>query len=164
MKSLSRALFALYLLVLIWLVLFKLSLNLSAMFDYQTRNINRIPFAFINERGNLGEIIHNCVAFVPFGLLLSVNFKRIHLWRKLILVFVFSLTVEIAQFAFAIGATDITDLIANTFGGFLGLNLYGLSSKHIDDEKLDRLIVLTGMVLLALLILLRVLFARVRFQ
>lgn len=163
-KSLSGALFVLYLLILIWLVLFKLSFDLPAVFDSQIRSVNLIPFAFINERGNVREILYNCAAFIPFGLLLSVNFKSVDLWRKLIIVFVFSLASEIAQFAFAIGATDITDLIANTFGGFIGFVLYGLSSKRIDDEKLDRLIVSIGTVLLLLFVLLRVLFLNVRYQ
>ena len=158
MKSLSKALLALYLLILLWLVLFKLSFNLSLIFDYQTRSINLIPFAFVNGRGNLREIIYNCVVFIPFGLLLSVNFKRANFWRKLAYVLVFSLTAEIAQFVFAIGATDITDLITNTFGGFFGLILYDLSNKYINDEKLDRFIVLVGIVLLVLFVLLRVVF------
>jgi glycopeptide antibiotics resistance protein len=164
LKSLSKVLLALYLLILIWLVLFKFSFNLPLIFDFQTRSINLIPFAFINGRGNLGEIIYNCVAFVPFGLLLSVNFKRPSFWRKLAFVSVFSLAAEIAQFVFAIGATDITDLITNTFGGFLGLILYALGNKYIHTEKLDRFIVLAGTILLVLFILLRILFINVRFQ
>ncbi|MPN35649.1 hypothetical protein SDC9_183147 [bioreactor metagenome] len=123
-----------------------------------------IPFAFVNERGNLREIIYNCVVFIPFGLLLNVNFKRANFWRKLAFVFVFGLTVEIAQFVFAIGATDITDLITNTFGGFLGLILYDLSNKYINNEKLDRFIVVVGIILLVLFILLRILFFNVRYQ
>ena len=36
-------------------------------------------------------------------------------------MFAFSLAVEIIQFALAIGVTDITDIITNTLGGFIGL-------------------------------------------
>ena len=162
MKSLSKVLLALYLLILLWLVLFKLSLNLSLILDYQTRSINLIPFA---GSSNLREIIYNCVVFIPFGLLLSVNFKRTNFWRKLTFVLVLSLTAETAQYIFAIGATDITDLITNTFGGFLGLILYNLSNKYIKIEKPDRFIVLSGTILLVLFILLRVLFFNnVRYQ
>lgn len=164
MKSLSKALLALYLLIMLWLVLFKFSFNLSLILDYQIRSINLIPFAFVNERGNLREIIYNCVVFIPFGLLLSVSFKRVNFWRKLACVLVFSLIAEITQFVFAIGATDITDLITNTLGGFLGLILYDLSNKYINNVKLDRFIVLAGTILLVLFILLRVLFFNLSYQ
>lgn len=163
-KSLSKALLALYLLVLLWLVLFKFSFNFSLILNNQTRSINLIPFAFVNERGNLREIIYNCAVFIPFGLLLSVNCKRANFLRKLAFVLVFSLTAEIAQFVFAIGITDITDLITNTFGGFLGLILYHLSNKYIKNEKLDRFIVLVGIALLVFFLLLRVLFFNVGYE
>jgi glycopeptide antibiotics resistance protein len=160
-KSLSRALLALYLLLLLWLVLFKLSFDLlSVILTHQTRSINLIPFA---GSVNLGEIIDNCVVFIPLGLLLSVNFKRANFWRKLAFVSVLSLAVETAQFVLAIGVTDITDLIANTFGGFLGLILYDLSNKYISGEILDRFIVLVGTILLVSLIMLRVLVFKVRY-
>lgn len=65
-----------------------------------------------------------------------------------------SLAVEIIQFVFAIGVTDITDVITNTFGGFLGLILYDLSKKYVNNEKLDRFIVVAGTILLIVFILL----------
>lgn len=108
-----------------------------------------IPFAHVS-RNNLRETIYNVVVFIPFGLLLSVNLKRAAFWRKLAFVFIFSLAVEIMQFVFAIGVTDITDVITNTSGGFLGLILYALLNKFIDTKKLDRSIVITGTILLAL--------------
>jgi glycopeptide antibiotics resistance protein len=162
-KVLSRALLALYLLVLSWLVLFKFSYDLfSVLLDYQTRSLDLIPLADA-LRGNLRETIDNFVIFIPFGLLLGVNLKRANFWRKLALVFIFSLAAEMIQFVFAIGRTDVTDVITNTLGGFVGLMLYDLSKKYVDSEKLDRFIVIAGTILLILLILLRVFFFRVRY-
>ncbi|WP_201391036.1 VanZ family protein [Ktedonobacter sp. SOSP1-85] len=160
MKSLSKTLLALYLLILLWLVLFKFSFNLSSVLDYQTRSLNLIPFA----DSSLGEMIDNFVVFIPFGLLLSVNLKRANIWRRLAFICIFSLAAEIIQFVFAIGATDITDVITNTAGGFLGLILYDLSNKYVDNEKRDRFIVVAGTILLILFILLRFLFFKVRYQ
>ncbi|MDP4108311.1 MAG: VanZ family protein, partial [Bacillota bacterium] len=65
---------------------------------------------------------------------------------------VLSLTFEFIQFIFAIGATDITDVITNTVGGFLGLKLYSLSNKYITNKKLDRVIIFVGILLLVLLL------------
>ncbi|WP_201394247.1 VanZ family protein [Ktedonobacter sp. SOSP1-52] len=163
MKSLSKILLAVYLLILLWIILFKLSIDVAPVLDYQTRNLNLIPFAG-SSRDNLREIIYNFVVFIPFGLLLSVNLKRANIWRRLALVCIFSLAAEMIQFVLAIGATDITDVITNTTGGFLGLILYDLSNKYVDNEKRDRFIVVAGTILLILFILLRFLFFKVRYQ
>lgn len=162
-KLLSKTVLALYLLILLWLVLFKFSYNLSSvLIDYQTRGLNLIPFAG-SSWGNVKEMIDNLVAFVPFGLLLSVNLKRATLWRKLALMFIVSLAVEMTQFVLAIGITDITDVITNTFGGFIGLILYDLCNKYVDNEKLDRFIVVTVASVLIVFLLLRIFVFRVRY-
>jgi glycopeptide antibiotics resistance protein len=154
-KILYRGLLALYLAILIWLVLFKLKFNISSVFNYHHRSLNLIPFAapsIVNGRINFAEMIYNCIFFIPFGLLLNVNFKKIGFLPKLAFIMVFSLTAELIQFIFAIGATDITDVITNTVGGFLGLKLYNLSNKYINSEKLDKVIISVGILLLVLFI------------
>ncbi len=60
----------------------------------------------------------NLALFVPFGVLLFMLIGRISssaLWG-----FALSLSVELAQAMFALGRTDIDDLIFNTLGAFLG--------------------------------------------
>jgi glycopeptide antibiotics resistance protein len=154
-KILSRGLLALYLAILIWLVIFKLKFNISSVLNYHHRSLNLIPFAapsIVNGRIDFGEMIYNCIFFIPFGLLLNVNFKKIGFLPKLAFIVVFSLTAELIQFIFAIGATDITDVITNTIGGFLGLQLYNLSNKYINSEKLDKVIISVGILLLVLFI------------
>src|SRR6202035_437797 len=104
--------------------------------------------------GTSGEMADNVLVFIPFGLLLAINFKRLDLWRKLLVVFVFSLTAEVIQYIFAIGASDITDVITNTLGGLLGLLVYDVGSRHIRHESLDRFIVTAGIALLVIFLLL----------
>lgn len=154
-KILSRGLLALYLVTLIWLVLFKLKFNISSVLNYHHRSLNLIPFAapsIVNGEINFGEMIFNCIFFIPFGLLLNVNFKKIGFLPKIASILVFSLSAELIQFIFAIGATDITDIITNTFGGFLGLKLYTLCNKFINNERLDTVIMSIGAVLFVLFI------------
>jgi len=153
-KVLSRGLLAFYLVLLIWLVLFKLEYhNLSDVLDYHHRSLNLIPFggpSIVN--GSFGQIIENVLCFIPLGLLLNVNFKQFGFLPKLTFIVVLSLTFELTQFIFAIGATDITDLITNTIGGILGLKIYDLSNKYTNNKKLDRVIVFVGILLLVLLL------------
>jgi glycopeptide antibiotics resistance protein len=154
-KILSRGLLALYLAILIWIVLFKLKFNIWSVLNYHHRSLNLIPFAapsIVNGSINFGEMIYNCIFFIPFGLLLNVNFKKIRFLPKFAFIMVFSLTAELIQFIFAIGATDITDVITNSVGGFLGLKLYNLSNRYINNEKLDKIIISVGILLLVLFI------------
>jgi glycopeptide antibiotics resistance protein len=151
-KPLPKVLLALYLLILLWLVLFKFSIHVSSVLD-QTRSLNLIPFAG-TSRVNLKQVVYNFVVFIPLGLLLSVNLKRATFWQKLALVLTLSVACETVQFVFAIGATDITDVITNTSGSFLGLLAYYLCERRVDTKKLDQRIVVIGTILLIFFIVL----------
>jgi glycopeptide antibiotics resistance protein len=160
MRPLNALLFAAYLFVLIWIVLFKFSYEpLAVISDHQARSVNLVPFT----RAHRSEMVLNFAAFIPFGILLGVNFKRILFWHKLAAVFAFSLAVEVVQFAFAIGVTDITDLITNTLGGFTGLVVYSAFSKNTNDRKLDRFILAAGTLVLLAVLYLRVFVFIVRY-
>jgi glycopeptide antibiotics resistance protein len=150
-KTLSKVLFAVYTVVLVWLILFKFSVHITSVLHYDKRSINLVPFS--NSSGSSREMVENVLIFIPFGLLLAINFKQLDFWRKLLVVVVFSLTAEIIQYIFAIGATDITDVITNVFGGLIGLVAYDLGNRHIRQESLDRFIVIAGTVLLTMFLL-----------
>jgi glycopeptide antibiotics resistance protein len=108
-------------------------------------------------------MIANLVAFIPFGIMLGVNFKKVA-WRyKLAVIFAFSVAVEITQYALAIGATDITDVIMNTLGGSLGLAFYSVIGKQTNDGFLDRCILIAGTLSLLVILYLRVFVFIVRY-
>ncbi|MEQ1761921.1 MAG: VanZ family protein [Pyrinomonadaceae bacterium] len=160
MKALSRTLFAAYLLILLWVVLFKLSYDpFGVIRDFQTRSLNLIPFAYARN----SEMVANLVAFIPFGVMLGVNFKELTFRYKIAVIFAFSLAVEIIQFALAIGVTDITDLIMNTLGGFIGLAAYGLVSKHTNYRYWDEFILVIGTLILLTILYLRIFVFIVRY-
>ena len=115
------------------------------------------------SQSNLREMLDNLIVFIPFGLLLSVNFKRITVWQKLTYVFIFSVAVEMIQFILSIGVADITDVIMNTLGGFFGLMIYSLGNTFIKNEKLDWIIVVVNTILLVLFLLLRFLVFKVKY-
>jgi glycopeptide antibiotics resistance protein len=157
---LSATLFAAYLLILLWLVLFKLSYDPYAVIrDFQTRSLNLIPFAYARN----SEMIANVVAFIPFGVMLGVNFRQGAFRYKIAVIFAFSVAVEIIQYCFAIGATDITDIIMNTLGGFLGLAGYVVVSRQTNDSFLERCILVAGTLILLAILYLRVFVFIVRY-
>jgi glycopeptide antibiotics resistance protein len=153
MRALSRTLFAAYLLILLWLVLFKFSYDpVGVIRDFQTRSLNLVPFAW----GRNSEMISNILAFIPFGVMLSVNFKQLLFRYKIAIIFGFSLAVEIIQYALAIGASDITDLIMNTLGGFIGTAGYIAVSNQTNDRFLERCILVAGTLMLLAILYLRI--------
>ena len=79
------------------------------------------------------------------------------------MIFAFSFAVEVIQYVFAIGATDITDVIMNTFGGFIGLAGYAAMADHTNDQFLDRCILVAGTLMLLAILYLRIFVFIVRY-
>lgn len=162
MRVWARLLLAAYLAVLVWLVLFKLSLDWGAVLrEYQIRELNLVPFAHASW-GIRSETVANVLAFVPFGLLTQVTLKRGSLWWKLLGIFLVSVVFETTQYVLAIGVTDITDVLTNTMGGLLGLLLYRATRRVLPERSLDIGVTIGGTVLLIAVVAYRLLFLRFR--
>lgn len=72
-KVITISLLVIYLLSLIWIILFKMTLSFNEL--PHIRNINLIPFAdsvIINNQIDFEEIIQNIIIFIPFGMYLSM--------------------------------------------------------------------------------------------
>lgn len=158
-RRLSIGIFFVYFVLLIWLVLFKFQTNLSVLTNH--RSINLIPFSEtmeVNGRFELSEIIYNILVFVPLGVYLVVLKPAWPFVKKFILCISCSLLFEVLQYVFAIGASDITDLISNSMGGVLGILLgkvfYRLFSKKatIIINTIASIILVLAVILLTILL------------
>lgn len=77
------------------------------------------------------HVILNIVAFVPFGVFLPLLYQKYcNIKTVAITGFLFSLCIELVQM-FGWGATEIDDLIANTFGVCLGYYFYWVIRKGL---------------------------------
>lgn len=79
------------------------------------------------------EMLANLAAFVPFGFFLSEYLalaKRFVEWRRIgyavLTAFVISLCIESSQLILNIGVFEITDLVLNMLGAFVGAGLAAL--------------------------------------
>lgn len=94
--------------------------------EVHVRSLELIPFNdFFQGKwigGALINTIDNIALFIPFGILVYILLvRRSAAVRRTALVgFAVSLFIELTQFVFALGYTDVDDLILNTFGAFLG--------------------------------------------
>ena len=106
-----------------------LSWNSSGFSDYINTSTNLVPFytvrLFINGYKNgqlalsvmLENIFGNFVAFMPLAFFLACLFKRFNKWYSVfITVTVSVMAVELLQFLFLTGSSDIDDVILNVAG------------------------------------------------
>lgn len=155
------ALFAAYSVVLVWVVIFKTQFSFSDLPHY--REINLIPFAgsaIANNQLNYKEILWNIMVFIPFGLYWSHIKQGWPFWKKILLIAGVSLVFELIQLIFAIGGSDITDLISNTLGGAIGIGLYAALFRLLKEKthKVLNIVGLIGTIGVVLLVLFVVFF------
>lgn len=106
-----------------------LSWNSSGFSDYINTSTNLVPFytvrLFINGYKNgqlalsvmLENIFGNFVAFMPLAFFTACLFKRFSKWYSVIITVTVSvMTVELLQFLFLTGSSDIDDVILNVAG------------------------------------------------
>lgn len=146
-KRVTLGLLIVYLAVLTWIILFKMELDMELLRTMNFRSINLIPFAgsvIVNGKVEVSEIILNIVVFIPFGMYLSMLDRKISFLMKVLPIFVVSLLYEVAQYCFAIGASDITDLLGNTLGGIAGIGLFVVCAKILGERTVRILNILAA--------------------
>ena len=85
----------------------------------------------------------NIIVFIPFGIYAGVILRGVPMWQKAMTAVVLSAGYEAAQFIFAIGVTDITDVMMNTLGAVIGAAVYEyIYLKLKSDQKTRRFIAL----------------------
>ena len=145
--NLINILFIIYCVLLVWIILFKLSFTISDILNLiKPRTINLIPFYYPYEvKFHLKEVIENFIIFIPVGIylkMLNMSNKQVMLYG-----FIFSLILEISQFIFGLGATDITDIITNTSGTILGLLGYLILVKLFKNkEKINNVLKIIALI------------------
>ncbi|MEC2056103.1 VanZ family protein [Peribacillus psychrosaccharolyticus] len=109
------------------------------------RSVNLIPFDsiknFIMVDNGIGgtriidmNIWGNILMFIPAGIYLILQHTTKSIAKNLFYIFLFSLFIEVVQYVFTIGATDVDDVILNVAGGFMGLMIYKIAEKIFKND------------------------------
>ncbi|MFC6146910.1 VanZ family protein [Corynebacterium nasicanis] len=114
-----------YTAVMIALTMLKAFYRIGYLWDpavHRHRELRLIPFedlvGAVSWFAPLFGYLGNLAFFVPFGVLV---FMLVGSVRRTVLVgFLTSLGIEIAQYLFALGYSDVDDLLMNTLGALLG--------------------------------------------
>lgn len=146
----TRFVFFVYLLILIWIVLFKMSFSLADLPRYRVLDLDPFHDA-LNHPIRTKEVISNVIIFIPFGILISMLKCKKGVLAKIIPIFLTSLSFEALQYVFSIGSTDINDLITNTVGGIVGIIIFWIFKK-IFRKNAEKLIITLALIILVLII------------
>ena len=140
MRRTLVTLFAVYLVGLAWLILFKFEVPYIGEAAGLARPFKLVPFVASGDAGpsNPLEVLANVVFFVPFGIYLRLLTGW--LWRSLAIVAGASLALELLQHLLSVGSFDTTDVIANTAGGLLGL----LLARVLAPPVMTRILLIGG--------------------
>ncbi|MBQ9783985.1 MAG: VanZ family protein [Clostridia bacterium] len=162
-KFLSKIVLILYLLLLIWVVVFKCNTQIKYLYSnyYKYADLNIIerglvfinplkPYLVTTRKEILLEMLRdeilNVFAFIPLGLYISYFIKNDNFVKVAINTFIFSLLIEFFQLFSLIGMFSTMDLITNTLGGILGYLIYKLIYKE------SRLIILNVLSIVVIII------------
>lgn len=112
-----------------WLLLFEYIIlvycsTVICRVTYAERRYNFTPFWSYDKPEFLVENIMNVAVFVPIGLLLGASINGLK-WRNALLTGVcLSASIEILQFVFMIGFSEVDDVMHNTLGCMIGYGVY----------------------------------------
>lgn len=146
LKLLSKIVFISYLLLLIWIVVFKCNLIFSLTQGYEymkTLTISErivmylIPFEdYINSpiysplSTKLSDGFLNILIFIPLGLYLAFFIENKKFAKIIFISFGLSIIFEIFQLFSLIGSFQTEDLILNVLGSIIGFLFYKLLFKN----------------------------------
>ncbi len=155
-QRITTVLLTIYLIILTWIILLKMQVTTEML--PSIRNINLIPYGqsvIVNGRIDFTEIINNAIAFIPVGVYVAMLKPEWSFIKKVLPSVGISLIYEVLQYVFAIGATDITDVINNTIGGIVGVCIAALCFTMFKEKayKVLHTLAIIGTVLVCGLIM-----------
>lgn len=148
---LSILLFALYLILLVWLISFKCNLKVTITDTYylfgdmtwtEKLQFVRGTFEALFSKNSWATILHdarqdalNAVVFVPFGLYVAYFAKKQKLLRVFAISLLTSLAFESLQLVTHIGCFTAIDLVTNALGALIGYAVYRLIYKRTPKRQ-----------------------------
>lgn len=157
--TLTIVLFAVYVIALIGIILIKPPFYSEQAAEI--RKINLLPFsdAFDDTRWLFSrDVIYNIFAFIPLGIYIGVLKPEWSFAKKIIPIAALTSAFEIMQYIFALGKSDITDIITNMLGGIIGIIIYAIFFKIFKKRTATIVNILSLIFIACLLLLLAFLF------
>lgn len=156
MQKRIKLFFALYLLIVIKVTIFKYPFGrlLEAARTWSPdviaagfKTANFVPFHTIRmyieyayKLNSFENLAGNILVFLPFGILFPMlDRRRRKAWNVLLNVFVLVLGIEIFQLCSTFGAFDVDDILLNCLGAWLGYIIYCTGTKITNVIELRKM-------------------------
>lgn len=132
-KLIVKTLFYFYLIAVLFVTLLPLDFQYFELGNFTYWNANNFMRPFedlvLGRRGALRGIILNTIMLIPFGILYPLVIQKTNVIKCISIGLLFILGIEVSQMLlslFCIGfrTFDITDVIVNTIGIFIGYIIY----------------------------------------
>lgn len=131
-------LFYIYIVMVISVTLMPICTSLPFIFNHDYKPMQMIPFNdVVHGWGDYErQIMLNIFMFMPFGFLLPI-ISKCRFRSVFVICLCASLFIECTQpLLSTLRASDITDVITNTFGGVLGYGCYAFCVALLGDNRL----------------------------
>lgn len=129
-RNIVKLLFMVYLALLLWMTVFREGFSTEELFskgDFNLEIFTDLIRIYYNDKSVFYYLfLGNILTFIPFGFftlpLISRHKKKLFSVFLLTVFagFIFSFCIEMSQWAFGVGVSEIDDLILNTSGVFIG--------------------------------------------
>ena len=147
-KALLYTSFFLFLAVLIWGIYFKANNYKAVIKNYnkladktlwERFTYDLVPFNqyAITPKKVIEDFFMNALAFLPLGLYLPLMSRKNTLLKGALIAFLITLSLETLQLVTVVGTFSSNDLIANTFGYFVGFLLYKLIGNKVPKTVIN---------------------------
>ncbi|MCR5798801.1 MAG: VanZ family protein [Lachnospiraceae bacterium] len=98
------------------------------------RELELRPFhILLNWNYEKALIVENIIFFVPAGILIGMACKSVK--KTLLITALISLLIEVAQFVFALGKSEVDDIICNVLGGSIGMLIVWIVARCIGSKR-----------------------------
>ncbi len=97
----------------------------------ERREVQWIPFDGVWERPwEYPLLVENVLLFIPFGILIPHTYVRMRSGKRVLMgALATSVMIEVAQYVFRCGKTEVDDVILNCLGAIVGYGLFVIGSK-----------------------------------
>ena len=97
----------------------------------ERREIQWVPFKTVwSNPWEIPLLVENILLFVPFGILVTLSCRQLIHWKVVAKYSIMvSLLIEVSQYIFRCGKTEVDDVILNCLGAMIGYGLFVFGSR-----------------------------------
>ena len=139
-RRIITLLFWIYVIVLLRITVFRDDLSLSHIMTNGKLNLELFSAYIPFLRGGfiwlfIYLFVGNIVWFIPLGAYLVWKKPGRSVWQAVVIGLSLSLLIEVSQYVFGVGVTEVDDLVLNTSGALIGAVLMRITQYFMEKRR-----------------------------